>query len=342
MIRKIFIFLTFFTSAWLIMASLSSGIQPKLSVIPSILAGLFPVILIFHLLLAFYWIFRKKGWFILSLLVMVFCASSIKKHFNFSCAGPDLSKAHFNIGVFNVFGLKKVKKDSRKNNRLFHELTDPQLDVICLQEINPYATSMMEKYAGSEFDHEYHYAGVKVLSKFPIVDKGTFDFESNVNGCLWADLEIGQKRVRMYCAHFRSNMVSRKADELIQDGDFTQKRAWLGVRDVLSRYKKASLIRAEQASRIKEHANRSPYPVILSGDFNDHPLSYSTQLLGKDLKDSFYEKGCGWGTTYGGSLPLLRIDYIFADSNLNVLDHKVFDSQVSDHHLVSATLSTLD
>ena len=84
------------------------------------------------------------------------------------------------------------------------------------------------------------------------------------------------------------------------------------------------------------YAISSQYPVLLCGDLNDHPLSYSTSELRKGWQDTFEEGGSGWGTTYGGQLPLLRIDYIMADSNFQITHHDVVKTNLSDHYFVEA------
>ena len=55
--------------------------------------------------------------------------------------------------------------------------------------------------------------------------------------------------------------------------------------------------------------------MILCGDFNDTPLSYTYRQLSRKLTDSFIEKGRGIGNTYIGEFPSFRICYI------NVLQH---------------------
>jgi endonuclease/exonuclease/phosphatase family metal-dependent hydrolase len=77
----------------------------------------------------------------------------------------------------------------------------------------------------------------------------------------------------------------------------------------------AFAMRARQAEILREHIAASPHPVIVCGDFNDTPLSYSYRLMSKGLKDSFMEKGWGLGTTYAGALPALRIDYILCSQH---------------------------
>ena len=77
--------------------------------------------------------------------------------------------------------------------------------------------------------------------------------------------------------------------------------------------------------------NNSPYKVIVCGDFNDTPQSYTYNLLSENLNDSFKTKGVGFGTTYAGSIPALRIDYILTHEKIKVQSHKILKENYSDH-----------
>ena len=74
--------------------------------------------------------------------------------------------------------------------------------------------------------------------------------------------------------------------------------------------------RSLQAQLVKSYINKSPYPVIVAGDFNDTPVSYTYGKIRKGLNDSFVTSGYGAGFTYKGNYPPNRIDYILYDNNL--------------------------
>lgn len=77
--------------------------------------------------------------------------------------------------------------------------------------------------------------------------------------------------------------------------------------------------------------------MLICGDLNDLPGSYTYTKLKGNLKDAFAEKGFGLGRTYNQILPTLRIDYILYDPRL--LQIRGFSSPVlslSDHNPVIA------
>ena len=79
--------------------------------------------------------------------------------------------------------------------------------------------------------------------------------------------------------------------------------------------------------------------VIICGDFNDTPLSYIYRTFAHQRKDSFCEQGIGFGTTYAGNIPALRIDYILTDPIFQIETHEVYRFKVSDHYGVGSAIS---
>jgi len=87
-----------------------------------------------------------------------------------------------------------------------------------------------------------------------------------------------------------------------------------------------------------ENIEECPYPSILTGDFNDTPLSYTYNRLLRGRKDSFVEAGSGFAATFSMFRPLLRIDYILVPEECEVKTHDVDDgTSFSDHYPVIST-----
>lgn len=319
-------------------AALSPVVHPKVTVIPAILAGSFPLLILISILLAIVLFFIDLKWTLLPILMLLLFWKPIQKHWNLGFTSPEIKAEHLGVATFNLFGLKHIKKaeDEKLLKELKSVLSDPALDVICLQESNGFSNKVIDDVLDFDYKYQYLNSGVKLVSKYRILDKGTFDFNSVVNSCLWANLQLEDRKVRVYCTHLQSNRVGDRTTEIMEKGDLTEKTTWLGIRNVMSRYKKATLMREEQGNRIKTHAKHSEYPVIFCGDLNDHPLSYPVTQLSEGWKDTFCEKGSGWGTTYGGQLPLLRIDYIMVDSSFDVVHQEVTKTDLSDHYFVEA------
>jgi endonuclease/exonuclease/phosphatase family metal-dependent hydrolase len=107
-------------------------------------------------------------------------------------------------------------------------------------------------------------------------------------------------------------------------------------RGILSKLKRATIIRSHQADMVKEAIESSPYTSIVTGDFNDVPNSYTYYTISDDLQDAFLKKSFGVGRTFSGISPTLRIDYILASKNLSVLQFDRHVRKYSDHYMLVA------
>ena len=103
----------------------------------------------------------------------------------------------------------------------------------------------------------------------------------------------------------------------------------------------ASSKRAVQANAVANyvsgHLNHS---IILCGDFNDTPLSYTRRKIGEGLQDAFVERGNGFGFTFKTRPFIVRIDHILYGSAFRALSCEVDKTaSESDHHPIEAVLS---
>src|SRR5512147_1753576 len=105
-----------------------------------------------------------------------------------------------------------------------------------------------------------------------------------------------------------------------------------GSISIFAKLKKAFIIRAQQVDVMKRSIAESPYPVILCGDFNDTPVSYTYHEMTQRLKDSFKKAGKGiFGNTFAGNFPSFRIDYILFDGTFRAYDYQKYKVELSEH-----------
>jgi endonuclease/exonuclease/phosphatase family metal-dependent hydrolase len=135
----------------------------------------------------------------------------------------------------------------------------------------------------------------------------------------------------VYTTHLASYRFKQKDFDAIDDAT---KNKW----GVVRKMKHAFEERAVQAEIVSNEINKSPYPTIITGDFNDVPNSYTYQKIAKGWQDAFLSKGFGFGATYLGLSPILRIDYILANEKWSVTSWEQTDENLSDHHMIMADL----
>lgn len=260
--------------------------------------------------------------------------------FGLSLSTGVTSEQAIKIVTFNTSGLgflaDKDTNQHKLNVRNFiNELNvNQKLDIFCVQEVTSSKAQQAVGKFNFKYEHKIPYRGTAILSRFPIVKSGEVSFGTRANSCVWADIKIREKIVRVYNVHLKSNRLSTEAEKLLKKGDIQEKETWSNIKGIFGKFRYTSKIRVEQARKVRDHIVQSPYPVILCGDFNETPQSYVYAMLSEGLCDSFGEKGFGLGSTYSGSIPALRIDFILTDPRLRVLDCEILKEEYSDHYPV--------
>jgi endonuclease/exonuclease/phosphatase family metal-dependent hydrolase len=227
-------------------------------------------------------------------------------------------------------------------------------DVLCVQEF--FTSTREEKYIPHRiiarlntlgFRHiEYSVKGprdsgygIATFSRFPIVNKGKLRFENSKNMSIFTDVDISGKVVRIFNNHLESIGLEASEYKTLDSLNFQiNEKQNNGLKKIFQKMSRAFRFRSDQAETVARHIDNSPYPVLVCGDFNDTPVSYVYRTMRGDLKDAFRESGSGFGGTYHGRLPSLRIDYIFYAPQFSVYDFHTFKVPYSDHYPIMCTI----
>jgi endonuclease/exonuclease/phosphatase family metal-dependent hydrolase len=78
----------------------------------------------------------------------------------------------------------------------------------------------------------------------------------------------------------------------------------------------------EQVAAYRRHQERCVFPIITCGDLNNPPYNYLYKEVKGKLQDCFMVRGNGTGTTKTDFSFDFRIDYVFSDTRLQVIDFK--------------------
>lgn len=338
--------------ALLIMSYLSPWLSPALWW-PMAFAGLAaPVLIILNLLFMIFWLISAKLRFLAPGLLLFLGIPYYNRLYQFGKSTMPEEQTHLTVASMNVRGFgygKEVYVDS-----IVNELkTDPP-DFLCFQEF------WKRKYkAGSSLDitnlfkeefgfYTYRFNGIGkrsegfgtiVFTKYKAAAHGDFDFGGFThNGAAWLDAVIAPgDTIRVYSVHLKSNRLGK--DEEMNAADITEKEVVVKKsKSIIRRLKDGFLERSNQVDELAQHIAQCPYPVIIAGDFNDTPLSYTYRKLAKGKKDAFSESGKGMGTTYAGPFPSYRIDYILFDKAFKGSHFKTGSHFGSDHRLISTRI----
>lgn len=348
---------TAITLIGLLVSYLAPYIHP--STIPSLpFFGLsYPIFLGLTLLWLVIWSVFRSRWAIFCLLTLLIGG---KLHFrNFSLIGNDseLSTANglkilsYNVRLFDLFN-PSFEAALNARNEIFQFIDNEQPDVLCLQEFyrqdKPTRFEVMDSLNRIMQTKDYHERsahkrptrenyGIAMFSKYPMIARGDVMFESqgvqDFNYCIFADIVKGTDTFRVYNVHLQS--IRLHTDPHIEGEEVQTYGSKKGAIAVYRKLRSAFEKRASQARRVVEHLQTSPYPVIVCGDFNDTPMSYTYNQFQLRLLDAFRGSGLGLGSTYVGRLPAGRIDYLFFSPQLQAAQFKIQKHTRSDHRAVS-------
>lgn len=306
---------------------LNAYIPPKVFPLLNLLSLAFPFLMIANLLLCFFWIFSWRKRAFVFLLISTLFLTPVRRWINYS--EPKSEKADFKVLTFNNkyndYGLEEVKNYIKSFNA----------DVIFLQE------SGYSGLGNSDFEemkYSLHNRRISFFSKYQIVEQDTIPLIDKGKS-VYADVIIKGKRIRFVNVYLEPFQLHKSMVKPTDDLEENGTKAKSLVRRFMPVFKKHE----EQVQILKSFIEKSPYPVILAGDFNSVPNSYEYYTISGVLKDCFLESGKGFGTSFHDYKIPIRIDYVFSSENLKSTYYQVDRSQkLSDHYPVLVKFSLKD
>lgn len=352
-----FLALNGMVSLALLLSYLSYLIPPDILLFPVFFGLTFPVWFILNLLFFIYWIFRKNRLVIVLAIILLPGIFHINHTFGIKTYQPDvrgnLKVLSFNVRLFDVYGWRSNQKRTTPL-KIYQFVRNESPDILCLQEFYSEDSGMMNTFdsvrqiEGLNHYHvdyfqtlrKHHHWGMATFSRYPVLKRNRFQFKNSTgNYCIYTDLRMRNDTIRIFNVHMESWHFEEKEKELLKNGwRPPDSKRFLSYKNVYWKLKSAYEKRTEQARELSELIKASPYPVVLCGDVNDIPVSYSYRLLTKDLNDTFVQSGWGFSATYPDLLPWFRIDYILTDKHFNALSFKTYSVYLSDHKPVSVIL----
>jgi vancomycin resistance protein VanJ len=226
---------------------------------------------------------------------------------------------------------------------LKREIISHRPDLVFVQELPNWSSKDLEAEL-REFPHIAHTNDFFVASKFPIVEQVYPErlpfYEARRSPRFMkvvVDTSLG--KISVYHVH-----------PLSPRGGFYELRGKAGFRrEILS----GRLFSGDNAEGIRTHnelrelqvatfaaqAAREPGPALIVGDTNTPHLSRVRRKYLSQFQDGFAQAGFGFGYTYPGKHPWMRIDVVMASSHFRFIDFDVGRGQASDHRCVVAELA---
>jgi len=341
--------------ALMLLTGYSDHIDPVAYSTLSCLGMTFPFFLLGNLLFLFFWLTFKwrKVWIPIIGFALAYVPINIYFPLNFhNEVSPDALK----VITYNVCDYGGNYKYKNGFNMVLDYLHEQNADIICTQEdVDTRRRQAFENYAKT-YPHNdtTRLTGPKsspncvgIHTRFPIIRKERIDYESNCNGSVAYYLDLGKDTLLVINNHLESTHLTvkdRKNYATMIKGEMGRDTVRTESRALLNKLAMATAIRAKQADAVRDYIRRnSRYPVIVCGDFNDTPISYSRRTICEGLTDCFRASGRGVGLSYNQKGFFFRIDNIFCSKEF-IPEKCIVDSEMdaSDHYPMVCWLKMSD
>ena len=330
----------------LLMAYVAGYVSPEKVWIPAFFGLAYPVIAGINIVWVVVWLIISPKYMFLSLVPLLAGWNVLIRYVQLNDKITD--QEGIKILSYNVHHFRGNQNDSQRQTsaEIVRFLREQKPDIICLQEVRLRQNNVFnlaKTVEEFEFINHYQFArtsntfGSVTMSKYPILQMHEIRFPDSRNITIYTDLLVDGDTIRVFNVHLHSYGIDPKDFGIIDSG-VTNEKDLQEARLMGSKLKTGFRMRAGQVEAIRNLIDESPYPVIVCGDLNDTPASYSYQQLRRRLTDAFVSSGKGVGQTYINKLPSLRIDYILHDKSYDSFNFQTHDYRMSDHLPVSVVL----
>ncbi|SFW39397.1 Metal-dependent hydrolase, endonuclease/exonuclease/phosphatase family [Prevotellaceae bacterium HUN156] len=332
----------------MLLVGYSDRINPSDHPLMSTVGMAFPILLVINMAFLLFWLIFKwsRAWVPAVGFVIAYVPISIYMPINVVFSPPDdaIKLVSYNVCSYN--GNFKYQQGFEKISDYLHE---EQPDIVCLQEDN----DVLRRNAFSEYEKkgfpyndtivlccdELRYNGLGIHTRYPIIRRERINYPtaSNNGSAAWW-LQVGKDTLLVVNNHFESchlNQQDRQQYRQLLKGEMARDSVRAESQLLMVKLAEANAKRSKQIEAVCDFVDQyiGRYPIIVCGDFNDNPISFSRHRMAKSLTDCFKETGRGIGLSYNQKAFSFRIDHVFCSSNITPYQcHVDTKMDASDHY----------
>ncbi len=345
MMHYVWVVITFLLVIVTIIASYASNFKPESSFLMPFLGLGYPVLIIANFVVMLLWLIRFRIWCLVPLIAIGLGYSPLKALFKPSFFNKESTEGNFRIASFNVsaFNYPTTNEDAKDLARFMEE---EKVDILCFQEFAG-SNTINDSMLLAPFKHwpyrfipqgnEKDFNRPVIFSRHPLSNTTFVKFKNTKNCAIYCDIQINSKMYRLFNNHLQTTELTQIKEKKNSTRSIEREEYYFRKR--MQAMYEGFCIRGEQADEINALVKESPYPVLLCGDFNDGPFSYTYRTMLGDLKDGFVANGSGNAASYRYAKRLFRIDYIFCSKELETTRYFKSEFGESDHYPVLMELA---
>lgn len=325
----------------LLVCGLTSYVNPSSHPRLSLFCLGFPVLLVLNVAFVFFWlVFQiRKVW--LPFVGMLFSAPFIYMYcpINWPRKKPD---GALKLLTYNVASFSYADNGEDGSNPLLDYLTGSDADIICLQEARPMKNVTQKELDKAMKDAGYTQARTfgegrqQLYTRLPVISSDSVHYQSVGNSSVAVRLLYEGDTVLFVNNHLESYRLTAADKQhykaIIKDPE--RPEAEDDTRALVGKMAKASRARGPQVDSVMQYIRQAGNKaVVVCGDFNDAPVSYTCQRFSSVLHDAYRQSGNGLGLSYVEKGFYFRLDHVFVSDYWQTYETSVDKGvSLSDHY----------
>lgn len=341
--KYIFRIISIIAAFVLLFSAYGGRVNPNIWTLPSMATLALPVIALCVLvLLAVLALFRqwRSAAVLFGALLLSWPTSRLISPLNLFHPEADPDKVQLKVLTMNVTQFNWV--DGDKPNKSMRYILDQNADVVAIQEglvdfsyeqLEPVKPMLKELYKKYPYRKKAFF-DVGILSKYPYTEvKSSALDKDKLNYFIKAwDVQAPGGDIRVVSMHLSSLRFTQNDSKIIESMNKPSNRK-RRVKSVVRKLDNGFRTHVRQVTAMRKLLDETTGDVIVMGDMNDTPGSYTYRTLcGDDLLDAWAESGFGPTYTFHAHHLYVKIDHIFYRGNMKLLTCRRDKEGESDHY----------
>lgn len=318
---------------------LEPSVHPRLAQ-----AGLlFPVLLALNMAYIILWLATSWRYIAIPVVGLLGCASTILDYWAISIPRTVPQDA-LHVLTYNISYAAEDSAAHLYGNRTIRFIGESDADIICIQEYTDQSTEgrqLNDMLDSLGYERRSH-GDLMIASRLPFVGSLAFGLNEERNGCMAWRVSDGRDTLMVINAHLRSNHITMEEKDVysqaLEDKDEHQLKN--SGKIVLSRLMAAAARRQGQTDSICDFiVSSGADKILLCGDMNDTPVSYTYHRFSTLLKNAWRERGWGAGISFNRTGFPVHIDHVFMSRGIECFDAHIDNTiKSSDHYPVQVSI----
>ena len=345
--------LSIVSSLLLVTAAYVEYLSPEVHSLPALLGLAFPLFVLSTLFFFLVLLLIYPRYTLVSLVALLLSFPAMRQYFPINRGNDRLvtNRPGFSILTYNTFHFVDVEgellNDKIDYNRTLQNIINADADIVAIQEKSylEFKENKRLKFTAEQveqinklYPYQIHKSYGPILSKYPVRLLSDTTYTKTAFTSVY-EVDIEGRKLTIINNHLQSIGFTKDDKdlyvELTTNPDSIEGKIG-GAKQLTHKLLDAFQQRALQVEAVDSLARSIGGNIILCGDINDTPNSYSYHVLTHNRRDAYHDLGSGAGFTYMANRMWVRIDYLLYEGDMDARYINVIKKRSSDHYPVYA------